>query len=609
MAGTRLDVLDVGKGFGCDHRELSITATHRVGRKVKGRRQVAWSLRFRLRPSRFCAEGGIGGMHPSFSLSEVAASLRRPACRVWLLGLAACAVFYGRFLYQGFDFPPYFWGEEARTLDNAEILVESARAQDSWWNALAGSAFEYNKGYTWLITPLYLIFGYDPRILIVVLPLLLSGALGAFFLLFRATRTTPASLATVVLTAGLGALALGVFRFKWHTVAYFACLAMYLYFLPELARTTSARTRVWCRAGGAGVFFLSCFFYFGCLLWAPLFGLLILLHTWHYHRRQTLRVLAACLAAATVATYSYVHDPVWLDRIRDSVLHLIDGADHASWADRAGSVAAFGQDYFSPAYLSVLLIGVSVAFWRSVKHRDRFALLTLTMLTYGWAYQLFSEGLKNPDQLNWSMIPLVGMFFLGAHAIACAFARLGATGRHCVLPLAMVVAGLEINRYPDINRTVPYQFHVHPLNTMTQGALVIPVAGGSAEESVRYYLPAPSVPEEAGGFQYDVSLRRVDYARFVQRVTFFQSEEHLASLLASHPGEAAVVFLSVPDSLADWADGKEVAAPRLLGQVPVRQNLREETYRIQYPVRRYEFNRSSVAVQPSPAAQRRRLGS
>jgi hypothetical protein len=87
----------------------------------------------------------------------------------------------------------------------------------------------------------------------------------------------------------------------------------------------------------------------------------------------------------------------------------------------------------------------------------------------------------------------------------------------------------------------------------SETALVLRMVSEDRSGQVRYYLPSPSVALLDGGFDYDVSLRRPDFAEAISRVIFFNDEADLRRKILLGPRDKwAVVYLSTmyaPDGI------------------------------------------------------------
>ncbi|HZZ19382.1 MAG TPA: hypothetical protein VFE25_08435, partial [Opitutaceae bacterium] len=153
-----------------------------------------------------------------------------PSTCCFLLGTAL--LIYLRMMYHVTYFPAFFEGEESKVLDLAQGTVVFHDYFGSWWMCLTGGFIEYNKGFSWLFVPLYMVFGYDVRLIMFVMPAI-TGTLVAIFLTFYRKTHPRSSLFSFFLVAVFSLLCVCMRRYKWHPVAYMAAISVYLYFLPH----------------------------------------------------------------------------------------------------------------------------------------------------------------------------------------------------------------------------------------------------------------------------------------------------------------------------------------------------------------------------------------
>lgn len=502
---------------------------------------------------------------------------------------------YLRLMYRVSYFPPYFEGEEAQSLDLARDTCQFAALTHSWWEAVRGSMPQYNKGYVWLVVPLYLCFGYDVRIITFALPVLFSIFVAAFFALFR--RAYPRThLAAFVLVALFSVLCLCLRRYKWHSVTYVTAISVYVYFLPLYSRAAAERARLF-RGLGITLFLVSCFFYYGGLIYAaPLLGLVIAYSGRDRRRREILWAFTWLALFTVAAVCSYNFDDVWHLRIHEVLSFTLQIFSREGLLERWVTL----REYFATLLLSApflcLLAAGLVLSVRRMRQGDRFAQINTVLFLSIWCFELLIGGVSNLDQLNWSMIPTLGLLLIGADA---GLGWIQAKYRHGLalgMCLVAVAAWNEMRRYPGAVRgsDEPY---VQDRNTMAQAALILRMIRDDPSESVQYYLPDASVTEADGGFNYDVTLRRADYAGTLERVVFFKGEEDLRRrILAQRRDRWAVIYLSVGFP----ADGaKDTVQEPLLGQRPTLIHPYEDIYEIQFLVRRFRMRPAQVPRIPT----------
>lgn len=510
---------------------------------------------------------------------------RKQSIRELIFFLLVAATLYLRLMYRVSFFPPYFEGEEAHAIDTAKATWDYAAYTHSWWEAIKGSAPEYNKGYVWGLVPFYHHFGYDVRLITYILPVFYSAFVAAFFTLYRKAYPR-AHLASFLLVALFSVLCLCLRRYKWHSMTYLTAISVYVCFLPLYSGGAARRVRLFSILG-TSLFLISCFFYFGGLIYAPPLVALIVAHSSKEQRRRELLwgvALLAALVPLAVATLSF--DDVWRLRIHESVALTVQFFSHYGLLHRWLSV----RDYFftlllSFPFLVLFVVGFCVSV-RRMRQGDVFAQVTVVLFLSIWCFELLIEGVSNPDQLNWSMIPTLGLLVAGADACLDWIRARHRYGMAVGLCLMAAAGWNEVWRYPAMNRGAD-QPHVQDRNTRVQGALVLRMISEDRTNAVQYYLPDPSVPEAEGGFDYNVSLKRVEYAEALKRVMFFTSDEDLRQkLLAQAKGKMAVAYLSVGFPASDAED--TLQRP-LLGQRPAIIHPYEDTYHIPFLVRRYRM--------------------
>lgn len=437
------------------------------------------------------------------ALSPSSAPGPRPG-RAWppvlaLLGFAALV--YLRLLYQVSWFPPFVDGEEANGLVMAQGLTESVRAGHSWWQVLALGASEYNKGYGWALIPFYSIFGYDLRLYFYGVTAALALLCGAFYLVFR--RAHPqGSLAGFVVVTAFPLLALAVRRYKWHSLDYLAALAVYVYFLPEvLGRPPQAGDWRW-RLAGAGLFGVACFFYFGAALYIVPWAVLVIWFEGRRHGRRLLRYGAGAVALAA-ATGAALHawNGLWRSRVQTVIAEAIQTYRAPGLHLRQASVVEYFKWFSTPPYTVLLFAGLGSGLYRMWRGHA-FAQVTLVLFALLWGFQLAIGGINNADQMNWSMIPLLGILLLGAEALLGPLGRAGRAGRWVAWVLAAGVFAHELRTFPEVNSRFFLQPYLAKNNTRAQAALLVRDLAEHGEPGTRYLLPAAAWPEDDGGFSY-----------------------------------------------------------------------------------------------------------
>jgi hypothetical protein len=507
---------------------------------------------------------------------------------------AVAIMVYLRLLYRASYFPPYYEGEEANALDLAKATCEYAAYTNSWLQCVIGGFFEYNKGYHWALVPLYSIFGYDVRLITYALPVFFSVFCAAFCTIYRKVYPK-SSLLSFVLVAVFSVLCVCLRRYKWHSMTYLSAISVYLYFLPYFQNCASYLNDKRLKVLSLSLFAVSCYCYFGCLIYAVPFLLLAFYFSTRAQRRVELKYAwIGALAFLAVFAATYRITDLWGLRIRETLEHVVrafsrDGLQEKWWSVRD----FFFTMYLSPPYLILFVVGL-VASFRRIWRGDRFALVTMTLLLWLWAFQLSTDVLNNADQLNWSMIPILGVLLIGSDQILAAIRdKVGSRSIICAVLVVLVVWN-ELSAYPTLNRDVPYQPYVQPHNVRTQAALVLMMIRDDDSGSVQYYLPDPSVPDASGGFDYNVSLKRVDFGNALSRVVFFTSEDDFQKKLAAQPRDKwAVVYLSVgePPPIKDAKDNSDVP---FVGQKPQIIHPFESIYKIPFIVREYR-------MRPGPA--------
>jgi hypothetical protein len=509
--------------------------------------------------------------------------------------IAAAALVYLRMMYRTTYFPIFVEGEESKVLDLAKATVDYASYMGSWWSAFTGGLIEYNKGYAWFLVPFYMLYGYDVRIMFFVLPALSSVLIALFYSIYR--KSNPGgSLLSFVVVSLLAILCVSLRRYKWHSVAYIAVTAIYVYFLPLFYAGAGAMRDRWRKGIAAALFVLSCYLYFGCLFYALPFLLLVFVFRNKGWSRRDLAAFAAgagLCALAFLATYGASES--WRAKIAKEIASVgssltRQGVVRQWWSTRDFLLT---QDLSIP-YLVIFIVGAIVS-WRRIRAGDAFATVNSVLLSCIWVFQSPVSGLNNPDKMNWSMIPLLGLLLIGCDAIVT-LAR--AHLRHGLI-LCGVAAALtcwnEQRHYLELNRDAPYQAYTQDRNTRSEIALILRMIREDDSGSVQYFLPEATVPEARGGFDYRAALLRVDTPPALEKVQFFSSEADLSSRLAAlHRGKKAVVFLSV--GFVDDVAKDTISLP-LLGHLPEIIHPYERIYGIPFMVRRFTFE---PGVAPGP---------
>ncbi len=521
--------------------------------------------------------------------------------RTALFFFAAAVLMYLRLMHQVSFFPPFFEGEEAQSLDLAKGTCEYAAYTHSWWASVKGGAIEYNKGYAWALVPFYLHYGYDVRLITYILPVFFSLFIAAFFTLFRKAYPR-SSLLSFALLALYAVLCLCLRRYKWHTLTYLTAVSVYLYFLPKYCTGYSALAERLIKAVAVFLFAASCYFYFGGFLYAiPFFALIVMFSTKAQRKKEFELACLAFIAFVPFFVWIYNVNDLWGLRIREEMAFVQKLFSHAGLLRRWWSI----RDFFYTLYLSVPFLGLFiagvVASYRRIRRGDRFALVNATLFVGVWGLQVILEGVNNPDQLNWSMIPVMGVLLIGADALITTL-RDRLKGGIVIAALLVILAGWnELRFYLPLNRDAIYQPYIHDRDTMTQAALVLRMINEDDSGAVQYYLPDPSVPTAEGGFNYSVSLIRVDYAPALKRVVFFKGEEDLRRRILSQPRNMwAVIYMSV-DIKPDGSTAKDPIDVPLLGQMPEVIHPYEDVYRIPFLVRKFKLRPDQAPELAAPA--------
>lgn len=526
--------------------------------------------------------------------------------RTALVFLAAGGVLYLRLLYQADYFPPYHGGEQAQPLMAARDAYESIHETGSLKDLLVDGYMSYNKGYFLALAPFYGMFGYDARILTYAMPVFFAAFLGAMFILYRAAYPRASFLAYVPIPV-MAVLCDCLRRTKWHTIAYIPPLAILVFFMPEWRPGMAPRARTAARLAGAGGFALACHLYFGCFLYAGPFLILVALlgrraGWWERGRRAALWGIGAFLAilAAAFAYFCSVNQ-VWSERIEGEKGYLAGVLTRDGLMDRWVSlVTYYWRGMLSPPYLVMYLVGLAVLCSRA-RRRDAFAIVVLVMYGTLWVFQIVLEGVGNPDQLNWSMIPALLVILAGAdYLVALVRSRVPWGGTLAFL-LVLAVAGREVYRYPDYTRDYANEFWTMVRDPDTEAALVLRMVSEDRSGQVRYYLPSPSVALQDGGFNYDFSLRRPDFAEGISRVIFFNDEADLRRKILLGPRDRwAVVYLSAmyAGQLGMDPDHPETSTGRCLGMDPEVVSPYWDVYRNAFLVRKFKVRPAQLAPGP-----------
>jgi hypothetical protein len=515
--------------------------------------------------------------------------------RTALVFLAAGGVLYLRLLYQAGYFPPYHGGEQEQPLLAARDAFESMAAGGSLNSLLVDGFVSYNKGYVWPLMPLYGMFGYDTRILTYAMPVFFAAYLGAMFVLYRKAYPRVSFLAYILVSA-MAVLCDCLRRTKWHTIAYLPPLAILVFFMPEWLPGMAPRARAAARLAGAGGLALACYLYFGCFLYAGPFLLLAALlggraGWWERGRRAAVWGIGAFLAILAAAfVYFWRVNPVWSGRIDGEMDCLAGLLTRDGFMDRWTSLGDYyWRGMLSLPYLVMNLAGLAVLCLRA-RGRDAFAIVVLVMYGTLWVFQIVLEGVNNPDQLNWTMIPALLVILAGADfLIAVVRTRVPWGGTLAVL-LILVVAWREVYRYPDYNREYANEFWAQMRDPSSETALALRMVEEDGSGHATYYMPSPSVPLLDGGFDYEFILGRADFAESLSKVTFFNDEADLRRKILLGPrNKWAVVYLSAmyaPDGIG--LDHPETSMGRYLGMDPEVVSPYWDIYREEFVVRKFK---------------------
>jgi hypothetical protein len=504
-------------------------------------------------------------------------------------GLTALML-YLRLMYRSSYFPPYFEGEDSKVLDLAKDTCDFAVYMHSWWQAVIGGIHEYNRGFSWILVPLYLAFGYDVRLITTVIPLIYCILLPTFFTIYRKVypKSSLLSFAVVIM---FSMLCLALRRYKWHPVIYITAIATYLYFLPKFYSGAFFLRDRWRKAVAIFLWALSCYLYFGVLLYGvPIFILVFVFSTKLQRRRELVFGLPVF-----AAVFSVIYETSYLKiRVWDELTSI--GQDFS----QGGLIKVWGpvRDFFftldlTIPFVVIYVVGVVASFIR-IRRGDRFALINTTLYFSIWPFLLAIGGLNNPDQTNWLMIPFLGILLIGSDQILCTLRDRVKYGTAIGVLAVICVGWNELRHYPILTSDTPYQIGVDDRNTETQVALVLRMIRDDDTGSVQYYLPAPSVLQKDGGFDYSASLPRVDYAKAFLKVIYFMDEGDLRKkLLVQRGGKKAVVYLSVGFPGPGENDTEKMP---LLGQAPHVIHPYEEIYMVPFLVRKFEFGTGASAA-------------
>jgi hypothetical protein len=501
-------------------------------------------------------------------------------------GITALLI-YLRLMYRVSYFPAFFEGEEAKVLDLAKDTCDYAAYTHSWWQAFVGGFIEYNKGFTWALVPFYLVFGYDVRLITYILPVFFALLCAAFFTIYRKAYPR-SSLLSFVIVALFSVLCVALRRYKWHTVAYIPAISVYLYFLPEFYKGPFFMREGWRKALALLLFVVSCYLYFGSFIYALPFVALLFFFSAKLRRPRELAVGCAftVLCAAAFSYFCYTTDR-WRVRIHEEVGSILIGFSRRGLELRGYALKEFFFTHqLSLPYLILFVVGLYTSVRRSLRG-DRFALISVVLFTPLFLFQMAISGLNNPDQLNWLMIPLLGILLTGADQILVPLRDKVRYGTIIGAVIACSVGWTEWNHYLPLNRDAGYQSYIQDRNTRTQLSLVLRMIRDDDSGTVQYFLPAASVPESSGGFNYEIALLRLDYVDAFIKVTYFASDDDLRRrLLAVPKNKTAVAFLSVgyPDP-----GEKDTLNMPLLGQQPDIIHPYEDVYEIPFLVRKFVF--------------------
>jgi len=509
-----------------------------------------------------------------------------PATCYFLLGVAL--MIYLRMMYHVTYFPAFFEGEEAKVLDLAQGTVVFHDYFGSWWMCVKGGFIEYNKGFAWLFVPLYMVFGYDVRLIMFVMPAI-TGTLVAIYLTFYRKTYPKSSLLAFFMVAMFSLLCVCMRRYKWHPVAYMAAISVYLFFLPQYYKGAFFLNHRARRLAAVALYGLSCYLYFGCFLYAVPFFILLIFFAARTAKRRDIVIACGIFAVAEAAfTYFYNVNDQWNIRVEEELQSFADNFNAQGLQWRWWDLEQFFWTVdLSFPYLVMFCAGIYIGVRRALKG-DRFALITLVLFACQWGTQFVIGGSHNPDQMNWSMIPLLGVILIGADGIIAWFRRAVPYGGVIVVALVLCVAKLEMDHYLLLNKRAPYQSFVQEWNTRTQLSLVLRTIKEDKTDSVKYYLPSPAISEADGSYDYGANLLRRDYADALMKVTFFENDADLRKKLRHQKEKKpAVVFLSVDFHEPD-KPGKE--NDPLLGKKPEAFHPYQDIYDIAFWIRRYQFS-------------------
>jgi hypothetical protein len=245
------------------------------------------------------------------------------------------------------------------------------------------------------------------------------------------------------------------------------------------------------------------------------------------------------------------------------------------------------------------LAGLAVLCSRA-RRRDAFAIVVLVMYGTLWGFQVVLEPVNNPDQLNWSMIPALLVILAGADFLVALVRRRVPWGGTLAVLLVLVVAWREVYRYPDYTREYANEFWTQMRDPSSEAALVLRIVSEDRSGQVRYYLPSPSVPLLDGGFDYEFSLRRPEFAEAVSRVNFFNDEADLRRKILLGPRDKwAVAYLSTmyaPDGIG--LDHPDTSTVRYLGMEPELVSPYWDVYRNAFLVRKFKVRPAQLAAGP-----------
>jgi len=351
--------------------------------------------------------------------------------RSWVFFAVIALLFFARLQYRASYFPVFFEGEEAKVLELAKDTNICAANSGSWWEAFRGGVIEYNKGFFWVLVPLYQIFGYDVRLITTVLPIIFSLLCAAFLTLYRKTHPKGSALSFVLILV-FSVLCVAMRRYKWHTVSYIPAIAVYLYFLPQYYHgrfPLGDRAR---KALALGLIGLSLYLYFGSILYAVPFSVLVFFFSSKANRRRELVFGAVCLVGFSLVFASIYHSTGdWRQRVHEELNSIAIGFTHDGMIFRWYSLKEFlYENQLSLPYLILFVTGLATGLVKAIRG-DRFALITLVLFVPLFVFQSALSGLNNPDQLNWLMIPLLGVILIGADQILTVIRDRVPRGRLC----------------------------------------------------------------------------------------------------------------------------------------------------------------------------------